>query len=200
MRRAPALLLYEQLVKHASNTPSALVDKRLRFPDRRDIIGVMTAQALVAQTIERASHAVADALRTRSATGLARVEAQLREVATSEPELWRSALTSLADVCRATREIDEFRGLAAPTAGLEPESLPVRLLVEIHRGARVGNDELAELLGTDVWQVSRAGRRLRDLGFVTRARLGRVNVWDLTEAGREEVDRLRSARKTRRSR
>lgn len=58
-------------------------------------------------------------------------------------------------------------------------------------GRAVGNADLAVLLGTDDWQVSRAGRRLRELGLVTRARLGRVNVWDLTDAGRQVVERLR---------
>lgn len=59
------------------------------------------------------------------------------------------------------------------------------------RGARIGNADLAELLGTDAWQLSRAGRRLRDAGLATRIRSGRINVWDPTADGREEVDRLR---------
>lgn len=138
--------------------------------------------------IEQASQAIASALRARSSIGLARIENQLLDLAASEPVELARALTALADVCRATRELDEFRGLAAPAPDLEPESLPARLLAEIDRGARVGNADLAELLGTDQWQVSRAGRRLRDLGFVTRARLGRVNVWELTDAGRRDVE------------
>jgi len=160
------------------------------------IIHRVTAPVRVAKAIEGASDAIAEALRNRSVVGLARIEARLVDVAGSQPEPWSRALASLADVCRATRELDEFRGLAAPTQGLEPESLPVRLLIEIYRGARVGNADLAELLDTDVWQLSRAGRRLRDLGLVTRGRLGRVNLWDLTDAGRTEAERLRTAGKT----
>lgn len=152
----------------------------------------------VPHTVEAASHAIATALRTRSSTGLARIEGQLRDRAESEPAEWARALMALADVCRATRELDEFRGLAVPAADLEPDSLPTRLLFEIARGARVGNGDLAVLLDTDDWQVSRAGRRLRELGLVTRARLGRVNVWDLTEAGRQAVERLHDEAQSRR--
>ena len=141
--------------------------------------------------VEKASHAVAAALRARSSKGLARIERHLASLVESEDAEWTGALTALADVCRATRELNEFRGLAPPAADMEPESLPARLLAEIGRGARVGNADLAVLLGTDDWQLSRAGRRLRELGLVTRSRLGRVNVWDLTDAGSEVVERLR---------
>jgi hypothetical protein len=120
----------------------------------------------------------------------------LLHLAEAESTPWSAALTALVDVCRATRELDELRGLAAPAHGLVPESLPARLLAEIVRGARIGNGDLAELLGTDQWQLSRAGRRLRELGLVTRSRIGRVNAWDVTEAGRQEVKRLRNARPT----
>ncbi len=70
------------------------------------------------------------------------------------------------------------------------------MLGEIARGARVGNADLAEVLATDAWQLSRAGRRLRDAGLATRIRSGRINVWDLTADGWEEsiVYGLRSAR------
>lgn len=153
-----------------------------------------------AATIELASHVVAAALRTRSSVGLAKVERQLIALAASEAGEWKQALSGLADVCRAAREMDELRGLAPPERALEPGSLPARLLAEIERGARVGNADLAELLGTDPWQVSRAGRRIRELGLVTRARTGRVNVWDLTEAGQQEVDRLRQVAEANRSR
>ena len=151
----------------------------------------------VPKRIEQASQAIATALRARSSTGLASVEGQLLRLAESEASEWGRAITALADVCRATRELDEFRGLAAPASDLEPESLPARLLAEIGRGARVGNADLAVLLGTDDWQLSRAGRRLRELGLVTRARLGRVNVWDLTDAGRQVAERLRQDGKPR---
>lgn len=153
------------------------------------------------KAIEEAAQAIATALRARSSRGLARTEDQLLGLADSGSREWERALTALADVCRATRELDEFRGLAAPAPDLEPESLPARMLTEIGRGARVGNADLAVILGTDDWQLSRAGRRLRELGLVTRARLGRVNVWDLTDDGRQAMDRLREGSKpARRSR
>lgn len=156
----------------------------------------MRVKAGVPETVEAASLAIADALRTRSSKGLATAEGRLLRLAEAEAEAvpWSRALTALADVCRATRELDELRGLAAPAPGLVAESLPARLLAEVDRGARVGNADLAELLGTDQWQLSRAGRRLRELGLVTRSRIGRVNTWDLTEAGRREVERLRALR------
>lgn len=166
-----------------------IFDKHLRAGD--DAEHHRRVAADVPRTIEKASHVMATALRARSSRGLARIEHQLAALADSEPPEWARALTALADVCRATRELDEFRGLAAPALDLEPESLPARLLAEIGRGARVGNADLAALLDTDDWQLSRAGRRLRELGLVTRARLGRVNVWDLTDAGRQAVKRLR---------
>lgn len=96
-----------------------------------------------ATTIELASHVLATALRTRSSVGLAKVERQLVDLAASDAPEWEQALTGLADVCRAARELEELRGLAPPARALEPGSLPARLLSEIERGARVGNADLA---------------------------------------------------------
>lgn len=44
---------------------------------------------------------------------------------------------------------------------------------------------------TDPWQLSRAGRRLRDLGLADRVRAGRLNTWSLTDAGEQEARQLR---------
>lgn len=119
--------------------------------------------------------------------------------ATLEPE-WRRVIEALRQVCDAAGSSLGGQGLARQGGHLEAGSLPARMLGEIARGARVGNADLGELLGTDVWQLSRAGRRLRDAGLATRTRSGRINVWALTAAGREEVDRLRAqARQTRHS-
>lgn len=63
---------------------------------------------------------------------------QLATLAESEPAEWAAALTALSDVCRTSRELDEFRGLVAPAADLESESLPARLLAELGRGAASG--------------------------------------------------------------
>ena len=82
-------------------------------------------------------------------------------------------------------------GLAPQTATIEPGSLPERLLLEIDSGVRGANADLAERLGTDQWQLSRAGRRLRDLGLAERTRAGRLNAWKLTSAG-SQVARQRS--------
>lgn len=84
-------------------------------------------------------------------------------------------------------------GLSPQTATIEPGSLPERLLLEIDRGVRGANADLAETLGTDQWQVSRAGRRLRDLGLAERTRAGRLNSWRLTSAGNQEVLRRSSS-------
>lgn len=83
-------------------------------------------------------------------------------------------------------------GLAPQSAPLEPGSLAARMLIEIAEGVQGANADLAERLDTDQWQVSRAGRRLRDLGLATRSRAGRLNAWVLTSAGRRAADRLRS--------
>ena len=72
------------------------------------------------KAIEEASQAIATALRVRSSRGLAGMEDQLLGLADSGPREWERALTALADVCRATRELDEFRGLAAPAPDLDP--------------------------------------------------------------------------------
>jgi DNA-binding MarR family transcriptional regulator len=57
-----------------------------------------------------------------------------------------------------------------------------------------GNADLADRLDTDQSQVSRAGRKLRELGLATRVRTGRLNGWTITTAGEREASRLRSSR------
>lgn len=88
-------------------------------------------------------------------------------------------------------------GLAAQTSPFEPGSLVERLLLEIAGGVQGANADLADRLGTDQWQLSRAGRRLRDLGYAERQRAGRLNVWTLTPAGRRESSRIRGERSRR---
>lgn len=85
-------------------------------------------------------------------------------------------------------------GLAAQTSPFEPGSLVERLLLEVAGGVHGANADLADRLGTDQWQLSRAGRRLRDLGLAERKRAGRLNVWTLTPAGRREASRIRGDR------
>jgi Mn-dependent DtxR family transcriptional regulator len=66
------------------------------------------------------------------------------------------------------------------------------MLLEIAGGVRGGNADLADRLDTDQWQVSRAGRRLRELGLATRERAGRLTGWTLTKVGVRAVTLLRT--------
>lgn len=145
---------------------------------------------------------LAGALNEGSLGELSALEQRLAVMAVSptvEPE-WRPVIEAFRQACDAAGSALGRQGLARQGGHFEAGSLPARMLGEIARGARVGNVDLAELLGTDAWQLSRAGRRLRDAGLATSTRSGRINVWALTSDGREEVDRLRAqARQTRHS-
>lgn len=138
--------------------------------------------------------ALAGVLHAGSVAELSALEQRLAVIAVNpaiEPE-WRPVIEALRQACDAAGSSLGHHGLARQGSHLEAGSLPARMLGEIARGARVGNADLAELLDTDAWQLSRAGRRLRDAGLATRTRSGRINVWDLTDDGREEVNRLRA--------
>lgn len=97
----------------------------------------------------------------------------------------RAAWNGLERVAAACA--DRLGGLARQSRRLEPESLAARVLARIADGDVYSNEDLVEMLGSDPWQVSRAGRRLRDLGLATRERQGRVNVWSVTPAGLAEA-------------
>lgn len=104
----------------------------------------------------------------------------------------RGTFESLLDVVDCAREaVDDDRGLAPQSAPVEPGSLAARMLLEIAAGVQGANADLAERLDTDQWQLSRAGRRLRDLGLATRVRTGRLNGWTVTKTGERELSRLR---------
>lgn len=105
----------------------------------------------------------------------------------------RGQLDGVLSVLGAVSGRSTTAGLALQTATIEPGSLPERLLLEIDNGVHGANADLAERLGTDQWQLSRAGRRLRDLGLAERTRTGRLNSWRLTSAGDQEA-RRRSSR------
>jgi len=144
--------------------------------------------------LERELRLLAGALLGGSIADLSELELRLAPLAaglTDQTES-RSVIEALVEASCAARSCLGQRGLADQRGKLEAESLPARMLAEIARGARVGNADLAQLLGTDTWQLSRAGRRLRDAGLATRTRSGRINVWDLTVNGRTELNRLRS--------
>ncbi len=151
--------------------------------DGSDLRGVLAADLM----------ALAGALNEGSLAELSALKQRLAVIAVSptvEPE-WLVVIEALGQACDAAGSSLGRSGLARQGGHLEAGSLPARMLGEIARGARVGNADLAELLGTDAWQLSRAGRRLRDAGLATRSRSGRINVWDLTDVGREELGRLR---------
>ena len=100
----------------------------------------------------------------------------------------------LAVLNAAEATADRGVGLAQQSAPLEPGSVAARMLLEIAGGVRGANAVLADRLDTDQWQVSRAGRRLRELGLATRLRSGRLNGWQLTTAGQRLAGTLRAAR------
>jgi DNA-binding transcriptional ArsR family regulator len=106
----------------------------------------------------------------------------------------RGVYEGLLGVVDSVREaVEGSRGLAPQSAAIESGSLAARMLLEIARGVRGANADLADRLGTDQSQVSRAGRRLRELGLASRAREGRLNRWVLTPVGEHEAARLRAS-------
>lgn len=138
---------------------------------------------------------VASSDRTRGLSELRRVEALLtgRALVAAPNSYERGQLDGVLAVLASVAEVSHVVGLAPQTATIEPGSLPERLLREIDSGVCGANADLAERLGTDQWQLSRAGRRLRDLGLAERTRTGRLNLWRLTSAGAQEA-RRRSSR------
>lgn len=124
---------------------------------------------------------------------LRRLKVDLTRVATTiAPGSYElGQLDGVLAVVTAVSQATTGVGLAMQTALIEPGSLPERLLLQIDSGVQGANADLAERLGTDQWQVSRAGRRLRDLGLAERTRTGRLNSWTLTSAGQREVVRRR---------
>lgn len=106
----------------------------------------------------------------------------------------RGLVDGLLAVVRAVARNGALGGPAVQVARFEPGSLAARLLLEIAAGVHGANADLAERLGTDQWQISRAGRRLRDLGLAQRSRSGRTNDWALTVAGEREAASLQGNR------
>lgn len=100
----------------------------------------------------------------------------------------RGAVDALLAVLECARGREPYEPSDVP---LERGSLAARLLLEIRAGVQGANVDLAERLGTDKTQLSRAGRRLRQLGLADRVRDGRINRWSLTQEGAELSDRLR---------
>lgn len=156
----------------------------------------MSAAAELAAHADRLAAALSG--RAGARAELQRLERDLTGLAESRPvgSYERGLVDGLLVVVRAVARNGKRRGLAEQTALFEPGSLPARLLLEIAGGVHGANADLADRLGTDQWQISRAGRRLRDLGLAQRSRSGRTNEWTLTVAGEREAESLRGSRGT----
>lgn len=139
---------------------------------------------------------VAAAANSPDVAAIRRLRAELARAVkhTADPHK-RGIYDGLLGVLDAVHErVEDDRGLAPQSAPLEAGSLAARMLLEIAGGVRGANADLADRLDSDPWQVSRAGRRLRELGFATRVREGRLNGWTLTKPGESEASRLRAGR------
>ena len=135
------------------------------------------------------SERIAEACVRRDERALRRVRSAL----TSSKENGLEGREALVEVVRhALAAIRGENGLAPQSSAVEAQSLAARMLLEIAGGVAGSNADLADRLDTDQSQLSRAGRRLRDLGLATRSRSGRVNGWVLTREGQREAVRLRS--------
>lgn len=136
---------------------------------------------------------VAAAATSSGAAALRKVRAQLASAVKGAMGTFERGLyDGLLAVVDSARGAVGGVGVAPQSAPLEPGCLAARMLIEIAEGVQSANADLAERLATDQWQVSRAGRRLRDLGLASRSRTGRLNGWVVTSVGRRAADRLRS--------
>jgi AcrR family transcriptional regulator len=113
---------------------------------------------------------------------------------TAALEALRSARAGRADADEGAGRIDALIGVAH--SGLEriPSRQAVSRGTQAHdflsalAGApQLGSTDLRRLLETDESQVSRTGRRLLELGLVTRRKIGRQVFWQLTPRGRRAV-------------
>jgi AcrR family transcriptional regulator/DNA-binding MarR family transcriptional regulator len=84
-------------------------------------------------------------------------------------------------VARGTQAYDFLRALqGSPAAG----------------SSQLGSAELRDLLDTDETQVSRTGRRLLELGLVTRRKVGRQVFWQLTPRGQRALEEAPAPRRS----
>lgn len=132
---------------------------------------------------------VAHAART-AGRGSQKLASELREVIDNLPEQ-SYAHGAAAAFLAALEQAQDTTGALRSDLPFESGALPARLLLEIEAGVRGANTDLAERLGTDKTQLSRAGRRLRQLQLVEREREGRINRWKITPEGAALVSRLR---------
>lgn len=132
---------------------------------------------------------VAHATRT-AGRGTQKLASELREIINDVPEqsYAHGAAAALLAVLEKTQDT---KGAVRSDLPFESGSVPARLLLEIEAGVRGANTDLAERLGTDKTQLSRAGRRLRQLRLAECEREGRINRWKITPEGAALVSRLR---------
>lgn len=98
---------------------------------------------------------------------------------------------ALLEIVRgATRRLVAQDAAAAVT----PNSLSHRMLLVLIEQPGLTNRALAEALDVDETQVSRAGRRIEELGLAWKRRIGRVNLWELTPRGRASLSGVSPAR------
>jgi DNA-binding transcriptional ArsR family regulator len=139
----------------------------------------------VADAAARVAHAARTAGRDTE-----RLASQLRHVTDGVPQ--GSYANGAADALLAVLEHTlDTRGALPSDLPFERGSLAARLLLEIAAGIHGANTDLAERLGTDKTQLSRAGRRLRQLHLAEYRRDGRLNRWTVTPAGTAVASRLR---------
>ena len=133
---------------------------------------------------------VAHAART-AGRGTQKLASELREVIDDVPEQ-SYAHGAAAALLAVLEQAQETKGAVRSDLPFESGSLPARLLLEIAAGVHGANTDLAERLGTDKTQLSRADRRLRQLRLVDCERNGRINRWTITSGGESVVDRFGS--------
>lgn len=166
--------------------------------------GGRTARRLVfvanvnADTLADYADRVVAGVRSGERASLQRLRKELRGAASGASRYESGFCDALVAIVDAALVASTGRPDLAPQATLfEPGSLAERLLLEIASGVRGANTDLAVRLDTDEWQVSRAGRRLRELGLAARVRTGRLNAWELTRVGQDEAARLLGSRRHR---
>lgn len=143
-----------------------------------------------------ASDAVLAAWLGRDRDWLLGAERDLQDVLVAQESEVLSDVSVLQGAARVEAVLELVRGtlrrLAADdaTAAVSPGSVAHRILLELRDSAGLANRALAEALGVDETQISRAGRRLEALALAQKRRMGRVNWWELTPRGRQALSQL----------
>lgn len=160
------------------------------IPDVGGVIReLVSAERPSAGSVRALAALTADAILERDPTAINVLREALRrvqgrwglrvEVGTSE-----DVAVSVAGILRVVEAAAQRLTMPWLTSEFTPGSHAHRVLQEIARDRGVSNTELAEQLRLDETEVSRAGRRLREAGLVTRRRFGTINSWEVTSKGR----------------